>query len=206
MKNLLSVILVVAVSFGIASAETPTQLKIGDKVVNTKQVLKDVTGYELQLKTVAKENGLLVLFSCNTCPYVIAWEDRYNEISKYCEDNEIGLIVVNSNEAKRDDADSYESMQKKAKQMGYKFYYALDVNHELADAFGATKTPDVFLFNSDLELAYKGAIDDSKEIADVETKYLGNAMANMLAGKPIDPSATKSIGCTIKRIKPMQGK
>ncbi len=204
MSNLLSFILIVAVSLGTVNAENPTQLEIGDKVVNAKQVLKDVTGYELQLKTLAKENGLLVIFSCNACPYVIAWEDRYNDIAKYCADNQIGLVVVNSNEAKRDDADSYKAMQKKAKHMDYKFYYALDTDHELADAFGATKTPDVFLFNGALELAYKGAIDDSKEIADVETAYLNDAMANMIAGKEIDPNATKAIGCSIKRIKPMQ--
>ncbi|MEZ5022205.1 MAG: thioredoxin family protein [Chitinophagales bacterium] len=205
MKNLLLMMMVATISMSnLFAAEPIKQLEIGDKAVNTKQVLKDITGYELQLKTLAKENGLLVIFSCNTCPYVIAWEDRYNDIAAECETNNIGLIVVNSNEAQRNDADSFEEMKKKAKAMNYKFYYALDTNHELADAFGATKTPDVFLFNGDMELVYKGAIDDSKEISGVEEPYLNNAMANMISGEEISPNTTKSIGCSIKRIKPVQ--
>lgn len=205
MKNIGLIMMVLFVSLGNAMASDPVkQLEIGDNAVNTKQVLKDVSGYELQLKTLAEENGLLVIFSCNTCPYVVAWEDRYNDIAEQCKANNIGLVVVNSNEAKRDDADSYEAMQKKAKAMKYKFYYAVDTNHELADAFGATKTPDVFLFNGDLELVYKGAIDDSKEIGEVEEPYLMNAMANMISGTEINPNSTKAIGCSIKRIKPME--
>lgn len=200
MKKLLAVLaLVLTLNFAFAGEEENKQLEIGDKATNTSQVLKDVTGYEIQLKTLVGEHGLLVLFSCNTCPFVLAWEDRYNDIAAYCEANNIGFVVVNSNEAKREGADSYEAMKKKAKDLDYKFYYAVDWDHELADAFGATKTPDVFLFDKDLKLAYKGAIDDSKEIEDVEAEYLNEALKNLVAGVKIDPNTTKAIGCTIKR-------
>lgn len=177
------------------------QLAIGDKAPKSELKMMGIDGKSTSLKDLKKENGVCVIFSCNTCPYVIAWEDRYNELNKYCKENNIGFVLVNSNEAKRSGDDSMAKMKAHAKEKGYDgFAYVVDENHVLADAFGATKTPDVFLFNGKMELAYKGAIDDNSKDKDaVEEPFLKKALEAMKAGLPIDPSETKAIGCSIKR-------
>jgi len=179
------------------------QLNIGDAAPSTEVKMPNVDGRSFSLSDVKGKNGLCVVFSCNTCPYVIGWEDRYNDLAKLCKKNGVGFILVNSNEAKRGDDDSMEAMLAHAKEIGYGDYpYVADSNHVLADAFGATKTPDVFLFNGKMELAYKGAIDDNmKEPGAVKEPYLTSAINNMVAGKPCTPAETKAIGCTIKRVK-----
>lgn len=178
-------------------------LHIGDAAPNTELKMKNTDGRSFSLDDVKGANGLCVIFSCNTCPYVIGWEDRYNDLAVYCKKNNVGFILVNSNEAKRGDDDSLEAMLAHAKEIGYGDYpYVMDADHVLADAFGATKTPDVFLFNSKMQLAYKGAIDDNmKEPAAVKQSYLTNAVASLVASKPCDPAETKAIGCSIKRLK-----
>lgn len=181
----------------------PEQLKIGDAAPSAELKMADINGKAIALNDAKKPAGLCVIFSCNTCPYVVAWEDRYNDLYKTCTDYNIGLIVVNSNEAKREGADSMDEMKNHAKEKGYSnFAYVVDENHQLADAFGATKTPDVFLFNGNMQLVYKGAIDDNmKEKDNVTEPYLKNALNAMVSGVEIKPNTTKAIGCSIKRIK-----
>ncbi len=163
--------------------------------------MQDISGKQVSIKDLKKDNGLLVVFSCNTCPFVIDWEDRYPMMDEYCKKNNIGMVVVNPNEAKREGDDSHIKMVVHAKEKGYSFPYVIDKNHQLADACGATRTPELFLFDKDLKLRYNGAIDDSqKDKGKVKDFYIQKAMENMVSGKPIDPSKTKSIGCTIKRI------
>ena len=199
MKVITTILLVTALLF----IPSEDQLKIGDKAPNQNLELKNIDGNNVTLEKLKGEKGLLVIYSCNTCPWVVAWEDRYNEIYKQCANEGIGFVLVNSNEAKRQGADSMYEMKKHAKEEGYfNFAYVVDENHVLADAFGATKTPDVFLFNADLELVYKGAIDDnSKDKNAVEEPYLMNAVNALSAGKEINPATTKALGCSIKRIK-----
>jgi peroxiredoxin len=182
---------------------TENQLNIGDKAPGQDLELKNIDGNTLTLEKLKGEKGLLVIYSCNTCPWVVAWEDRYNELYKYSANEGIGFVLVNSNEAKREGDDSLDEMKKHAQEKGYfNFAYVVDENHQLADLFGATKTPDVFLFNADLELVYKGAIDDnSKDKNAVEEPYLMNALKALSAGKKIKPETTKALGCSIKRIK-----
>ena len=175
------------------------RLEIGAKAPLTDLEVTDVSGEVLTLEEVAGENGLLVNFSCNTCPWVEAWEDRYNPISKMADENGIGVIMLNPNAAIRDDGESMEDMQARAKSSGYNFYYALDEGAKMAEAFGATRTPDIFLFNSDMKLVYTGAIDDNAKSAQaVDQHYLKDAIQNLVAGKEIDPKTTKALGCTIK--------
>jgi peroxiredoxin len=179
----------------------PEQLSIGDKAPKTELKMMGIDDRPVSLDDLKKKNGLCVIFSCNTCPYVIAWEDRYNELSKVCNENNIGFVLVNSNEAKRNGDDSMANMKAHAKEIGYDgFAYVVDEKNVLADAFGATKTPDVFLFTGKMELAYKGAIDDnSKDKSAVEEPFLKKALEAMKAGLPVDPAETKAIGCSIKR-------
>ena len=175
------------------------RLEIGAKAPLTEVELRDVSGEVVTLEEVAEENGLLVNFSCNTCPWVEAWEDRYNPISKMAKENGVGVIMLNPNAAIRDDGESMADMQDRAKSSNYNFLYALDEQAKLAKAFGATRTPDIFLFNSDMELVYTGAIDDNAKSADnVDNPYLKNAIQNLVNGKEINPKTTKALGCTIK--------
>ena len=163
---------------------------------------EDVSGVEVSLISARKENGLLVIFSCNTCPFVLGWEDRYIPVGEWCAANNVGFVLVNSNEAQRDKQDSMEEMKKHAADKNYNTFYVVDTDHVLADAFGATRTPEVFLFDEELSLVYQGAIDDNMEDAStVEKPYLENALMNLLNSMPIDPATTKSVGCTIKRVK-----
>lgn len=164
--------------------------------------MEDISGAMLSLTDIRQENGLLVIFSCNTCPYVLGWEDRYMPVAEWCAAHKIGFVLINSNEAQRGAQDAIDKMREHAADKGYACYYVVDKNHEVADAFGATRTPEVFLFNSNNQLVYKGAIDDNMEEPEkVEKPYLKMALEHMIEGKAIDPADTKSVGCTIKRLK-----
>lgn len=182
------------------SAFSPKELEIGAKAPKTSVKLLDVSGSEVTLESLMGKNGLLVIFSCNTCPYVVAWEDRYPKLAELANELGIGMVLVNSNEGQRDGVDSFEEMAEHAKKKKYTFPYVVDTNSELADAFGANRTPHVFLFSNEWLLKYRGAIDDNFKNADmVEQPYLMNAMKALANGMAIDPEATKSLGCSIKR-------
>ena len=170
--------------------------------------LQSINESMLTLNDVNGENGLLVIFSCNDCPFVIGrgdkegWEGRYNEISGMASDSGIGMVLVNSNEAKRPGIDSLEEMKKRAVEKNYTCEYVLDRDSKLADAFGAKTTPHVYLFNKNLKLVYMGAIDDNvNSSTGVKETYLKNAMDAMSKGEKIDPNTTKNLGCSIKRVK-----
>lgn len=202
------IILITSISLAILFAfkgedKTTEPLSIGAEAPKTELKMPDISGKEISLNDVKKENGLLVIFSCNTCPFVIAWEDRYPGLAEMCEKNNIGMALVNSNEAKRKGDDSLEEMKKHATEKSYKCYYAIDENSALADAFGAKTTPHVFLFDKNLKLVYRGSIDDTEGKKDKQPKehYLLDAMVNMSSGKTIVPNDTKAIGCSIKRVK-----
>lgn len=183
-------------------------LEIGTKAPSTQLELADISGEQKTLESLNMENGLLVIFSCNDCPFVVGrgdtegWETRYPELMKFTQENKVGMVLVNSNEAKRPGIDSIEEMQKRAKEQSYTCPYVLDQDSKLADAFGAKTTPHVFLFDSDLSLVYKGAIDDNVDDASkVKKTYLKDALDAHLKGKKINPNSTKNIGCSIKRVK-----
>jgi hypothetical protein len=190
-----------------AFQSTPETLAIGASAPKTDLKMKSISGRDLSLNDIKKENGLLVIFSCNGCPFVVGsegsegWEGRYDELRKYAESNKIGMVLVNSNEAKRDKGDDLESMKSRAKEHGFaQCNYVLDVNSELANAFYARTTPHVYLFDKNLKLVYKGAIDDNVDDSKkVSAPYLRNAIGNLASGKSIDPAETKPVGCSIKR-------
>jgi hypothetical protein len=159
-----------------------------------------VSGKEVSLDEAKTGKGLLVIFSCNTCPYVKLSETRIKEYSDYCMANGIGCVIVNSNEAQRNEADSFDEMVKYYQAQKLKCYYTVDANSKLANAFGAMRTPQCFLFNSK-GLVYKGAIDDNvKDATAVKEAYLKNALAAVVKNETPKTQETKSIGCTIKRV------
>lgn len=150
------------------------------------------------LNDIMTKKGLLVMFSCNTCPYVIKSQPRTKEMIQLAQKNGIGIAVINSNIAQRGDQDSYEAMVKYASEQGYSIPYLVD-DGPIVTAFGATHTPEVFLFNSDGALVYKGAMEDNPSDPAKSSKfYLKDAIGNMIAKKTINPQSTHSIGCTIK--------
>ena len=178
-------------------------LEIGTKAPMSEVKMKDVTGKSHSLSDLKMENGLLVIFSCNTCPFVIKWENTYPELGQMAKQNKIGMVLVNSNEAKRDGDDSFEAMKEHYKSANYNTPYVMDKDHQLADAFGAKTTPHVFLFDKDMKLVYRGSIDDRFEDRkdSPEKMYLQDAINALAKGKPIDPADTRQIGCSIKRVK-----
>lgn len=187
--------------------EPAPDLAIGTALPAADVKMKDVSGTELSLKEAAGKNGLLVIFSCNTCPFVVGadgsagWEGRYPELAAFSKRMDVGMVLVNSNEAKRGAGDDMAAMQDRFKSHKYSGHYVLDQNSAVADAFGAKTTPHVFLFNKDMKLAYKGAIDDNvANPSEVKEKWLHNAITNLVANKPIEPATTRNIGCSIKRV------
>jgi thioredoxin-related protein len=163
-------------------------------------VMADVSGVNITMNDIKGENGTLLIFSCSTCPYVRAWEDRYLTVSKLAKELNIGMVVVNPNEAIRDNGASLDDMKARAKEVGYTFPYALDKDHQLADAYGATRTPHVYLMDKNNVLVFVGAIDDnSRSASDVEEHFLAVAMNELASGKALTKSHTRAIGCTIKR-------
>ena len=162
--------------------------------------MKNVSGQSTSLAEAKKEKGLLVIFSCNTCPYVKLSSSRIREYSDYCLANQIGCVIVNSNEAQRTEDDSFEEMVKYYKSQKLKAFYTVDENSQLADAFGARSTPQCFLFDTK-GLVYKGAIDDNvKDPSAVKEHYLKDAITAVIKNQTPSKQETKSIGCTIKRL------
>lgn len=186
-------------AFGLLSFKPLTELPLGAGIPKADVKLKDVSGKEISFKDAQRKNGLLVMFSCNTCPYVIKNQQRTKEISAYALKNDIGVVLLNANEGQRSGPDSYEAMQQYAKEQGYNWYYVVDEKNAMADAFGANRTPENFLFNKEGKLVYHGAIDDNPEETAVTRKHLKEAMAEMLSGKDVSVKTSRSIGCNIKR-------
>ena len=175
------------------------ELEIGSIIPHMDHRLFDTQGEYVSLNNVKGENGLLVIFSCNTCPWVIRWEDRYVTITEKYKKKGIGVIVINSNEDQFDNKDSIEEMRKHAKDNKYNFPYVQDFGSKMAYAFGATRTPHIFLFDKKNKLVYRGAIDDNaKSAKKVNEPFLSNAIDALLDGKPILVSETKALGCSIK--------
>jgi len=199
MKKLTLALIVAAGLVAFIPATNP-ELEIGAAIPKADLKMLDISGKEVNLNEVKGENGLLVMFSCNTCPYVKLSESRIKEVAALAKRNKIGVILVNSNEAQRNEEDSYDEMKKYAKAQGYDFSYVVDKNSVLADAFGATRTPHCFLFDKK-GLAYRGAIDDNiKDPKDVKENYLKDAISSVGMSKAIKTPSTKSVGCSIKRV------
>jgi len=189
--------------------QTANTLEIGDIAPAASYTMMNIDGSQVSINDINGENGALVIFTCNSCPFVVGrgettegWEGRYNGIIELASENGFGTLLVNSNAARRDDSDSFMKMKSHAMEMGYLAPYVLDEESKLANNFGARTTPHVFLFNSDLELIYKGSIDDSVDSAEeVEEHFLKDAISRSAEGKRIKTNSTKAVGCSIKRAK-----
>ncbi len=175
-------------------------LPLGSALPKGEVTMKDIREEDISMKDAARKNGLLVMFTCNTCPYVVKNQERTRAICKYALQNNIGVILLNSNEGDRDGGNSFAAMRQYAKTQNYEWYYVVDKNNEIADAFGANRTPENFLFDKNLKLVYHGAIDNNPSDAGrVTRQHLKEAINDILSGKEIVVKESRSMGCTINR-------
>lgn len=207
MKSMLRFFLVAAVmgiafGTGIAGAGDKGKTKalgIGDGILMTDVAMENVDGKEISIADVKGKNGTLVMFTCNACPWVKAWQERMVALGNAAGEKEIGVIFINSNDPKKNSEDSFEEMKHRAKKLGMKFPYVVDATSDLAVAYGATRTPEAFLFDAEGKLVYHGTIDDNaKKPDEVKATYLGDALNAVAAGEGVEMAETKALGCTIK--------
>ena len=200
MKKL--VVLFIAVSLGLLSfkGEVVEGYTIGDTAKSFR--LKNVDGKMVDLSEMDEVKGFAVIFTCNHCPYSVAYEDRIIELDKKYKSKGYPVIAVNPNNPDAYPDDSFEKMQERAEEKGFTFPYLVDENGKIAKTYGASKTPHVYLLQKEgeeLKVAYIGAIDDNyKDPSAVENHYLADAIDALLEGEEPDPSYTKAIGCSIK--------
>ncbi|HET9327276.1 MAG TPA: thioredoxin family protein [Candidatus Eisenbacteria bacterium] len=183
-----------------AADEAPAAgIAIGDEAPMATIKMKNVNGKELSIADARKAKGTLVVFSCNACPWVKAWETRIVELGNASLKRGIGVIVINANDPNVNKQDGYDVMKERAKQRKMQFPYVVDATSDVARAFGATKTPEAYLFGADGKLVYHGAIDDNAhEPGKVEARYLQDAVDAVVAGKAVATQETKALGCSIK--------
>ena len=174
--------------------------QVGDTATDFK--LKNVNGKLMSLADNKAAKGFIVVFTCNTCPYAQAYESRIIDLHKKFAPQGYPVVAINPNDPTISPGDSFEKMQARATSKKYPFPYLLDETQTVAQTYGATRTPHLYVLTrqgNTLKVSYIGAIDDnSEEPAAVKTKYVESALTDLMAGKPATTNSTKAIGCTIK--------
>jgi peroxiredoxin len=164
--------------------------------------LKNVNGSEVSLSGIPNARGFIVVFMCNTCPVVKAYENRIIELNNKFSDKGYPVIAINSNDMTVSPGDSYEAMQKLAKEKGFSFQYLYDESQAVTKKYGATNTPHVYVLSKKdgkLEVEYVGAIDNNRDDPTMaDKKYVEDAVNALLKGEPVPVAQTKAIGCGIK--------
>lgn len=198
MKKILISMLAIVVL--VAGSPEKTGYQVGDVAADFK--LKNVDGKMISLADFKEAKGFIIIFDCNTCPVSKAYNSRIMALNKKYAPLGFPVVAINPNSAEVVAEESYEEMVKLAKKKGYDFPYLYDESQQVVKTFGATNTPHVFVLqkaNNELKVAYIGAIDDSSRSAsDVSKKYVESAVDQILAGKPVDTTKTKAIGCGVK--------
>lgn len=174
-------------------------LGLGDGIPMGDVTMKSVDGSEVSIAGIKGAKGTLVVFTCNHCPYVKKWEGRLAELGNAFQAQSIGVIFINSNDPEKYEEDSFERMRERAAKLGLKVPYVVDATSDVARAFGAGKTPEVYLFDAAGKLVYQGAVDDNADKPEAVTKpYLKDALTAVVAGRVPAVQQTKALGCSIK--------
>lgn len=183
-------------------------LEIGQEMPLASSKMMGSDGSNYTLDGLKGENGLIVVFSCNTCPFVVGsdnfpgWESQYNALHEKAKSAKMGMVLVNSNAGKRADVDSQAEMKTHAESLGYTMPYVIDADAQFADAVGAKTTPHVYVFDNSNKLIYKGSIDNSWDTQKTAlATYLMDAMDAISTGREITNNNTTPRGCSIKRNK-----
>lgn len=173
--------------------------QIGDVVQDF--ALVNVNGQAVSLSDYDDAEGFIVVFTCNTCPVAVAYEDRINALDAKFKDQGYPVIAINPNDPGTVPAESHEHMKVRAAEKGFTFPYLLDPDHVITKQFAASRTPHAFVLQKTTEgpvLQYIGAIDDDSRNADPDNFYVEDAIAALKKGEKPTPDFTKAVGCTIK--------
>ena len=179
-----------------------TALEMGDSLPEAalELPLVDLEGATSSLAAHGIESGLLLVFTSNTCPYATDWLDRFPRLAKAAQERDLPFLLVNSNARKRQAEDSPEAMAELVEEHAFDFPYLVDPESRLADALGATRTPEVFLFDGERRLVYHGALDDhSGPFEKVENHWTLEAMDQAFSGGVVETAETPPLGCAILR-------
>ena len=173
---------------------------IGDEAADIN--LKNVDGKMVSYADYPDAKGFIVIFTCNTCPYAVASEDRIIALDQEFKSKGYPVIAINPNDPDVQPDDTFELMQKKAEDKGFTFPYLYDKSKSVYAKYGAKKTPHVYLLNKENGkniVKYIGAIDDNvRKASEVKERFLANAVNELLAGKEVSVKETRAIGCTVK--------
>jgi peroxiredoxin len=160
--------------------------------------LPGVDGRQRSLNQFADNPVLVVVFTCNHCPYAQAWEGRLIQLQRDYADRGVAFVAINANDPIKYPGDNFEAMQERARAHEYPYPYLQDLPQNTARAYGAQRTPEVFVFDAARRLVYHGAPDDNREAEQVGQHYLHDAIEAALAGRPAPVAETPAVGCTIK--------
>lgn len=197
MKTLLTSLFAFLIAF---TALAGGGYKVGDKARSF--TLKNVDGKSISLDDASGSQGVIVIFTCNHCPFSKMYEDRIQALHMKYAGKGYPVVAVNPNDPKKQPEDAFDKMQERAREKGFTFPYMIDETQEIAKAYGAARTPHVFVLtkkDGGYVVSYIGAIDDNaNEPKAVSTRYVEAAVDNLIAGRKPNPEKTAAIGCTIK--------
>lgn len=191
----------IAAAFTLALLAAPAraQLALGDGIPMADVKMTGVNDKEVTLESLAGKKGTLVVFTCNACPWAKMWEKRVAEIGNAALAAGLGVVAINPNDPSVNAEDGFAEMKKRAKALKLKFPYVVDATSDVARAFGATRTPEAFVFSADGKLVYHGTVDDNaKDASAIKNAWLRDAVNETAAGRSVPVAETKAMGCSIK--------
>lgn len=198
MKNVLFTLTIILLSSFIGLKAQP--LEVGKTAPHFS--LQGVDGKTVSLSDYSSGEGVVVIFTCNTCPYAVSYEDRIIELHNRFSSQGFPVVAINPNDPGVSAGDSFEEMKKRAEEKAFPFPYLFDEQQTVFPAYGATRTPEVFVLKKEGEnfvVTYTGTIDDNyRDVSSVEEPFVVNAVNALLTGGNPDPATTRAIGCTIK--------
>lgn len=195
----LAVLLLATLLIRPAAAQEGQPLDIGASLPLAGETMQSATGAATSFGQQMGTEGLAVIFWSNTCPWVAKYEDRVIALAEEYAPAGIGFVIVNANDPGAYPEEGMPAIRQHAGEAGYPFPYLVDEGSRAAKAFGATRTPQVFLFDTDRRLVYEGTVDDSpSDASQVGEEYFRDAMNQLIAGTAIAVQKTKAFGCTIK--------
>lgn len=197
--RLASVLALAVLFIQTTAAQTAKPLDIGAALPVPNRSMQNAGGSATSFDQAMGDQGLAVIFWSNTCPWVAKYDERVVALAEEYEAAGVGFIIVNANDPGAYPEESFAAMKQQVSANGYEFPYVVDEGSQAAKAFGASRTPQIFLFDTSKTLVYEGTVDDSpSDPSQVEEEFFRNAMNQLIAGTEITVQKTNAFGCTIK--------